>query len=375
MAMGEVFTPRRVIPVMAPGLISLVLGGLGGIGIMWSWAGTSFPIKLEVTQHFYLMIAGFFAALIGNELLNVLSMEWSGRQAGGITLALYAALLWALLAGTVAGAAWLSSAAYLAMLLVLITYSRTYLKPSKMGFRPSAYNYLIVASLAASIALYITAWIGGGDLGVAMLIFPVSMIYAVMARDIALVTGRRPARERLGVLAFLLLVASFAMWTFGIVEAAGALLAASGAASILFSGVAQYARTEKLFSYVKIWSAYLWLMAAGLILFLGAPTLWRDVATHALALGFIFNIVFGVDVILIDMIATQMQKRIVVKPRRGVPILEVVTFLLLNVGMLARAGYAYAYTPSLAVVSGPLVGIAIVAFLLYTQRRLMQLSA
>ncbi|AET32179.1 hypothetical protein [Pyrobaculum ferrireducens] len=374
----EVFTPRRVLPVMAPGLISLVLGGLGGVGIMWSWAGASFPLKLQIPQHYVLMVAGFFGALIGNELLNVLSLEWAGRQAGRPLLALYAALLWALVFTAIGGLLAAAALIYVAMLAVLALYSgEVYLKPSKVGFRPPVSNHLVVATLPVSALLFITAVFLGGSWGVAALFFPVGMIYAIMARDIALVTGVRPSRPYLGAAAYAALVVSFALWVFGHVRPAGVLLIVSGALSVMFSGVARYARRGRLFSYVKIWSAYLWLMAAGVLLVVGGPGLWWDVAVHAVALGFIFNIVFGVDVVLIDMLMTQTQQRVVVKVGRGggAPVLELATYILLNAGLAARALYALSAAGALALLSGPLVGIAVVAFLLYTQRRLMKLSA
>lgn len=134
---AEVFAPRRALPVMAPGLIPLMLGGIGGIGIMWSWAGASFPLMLQIPQHCVLMIAGFFGALIGNELLNVLPLEWAGRQAGRALLALYAALLWALVSTALGGLLAAAALVYVAMLAVLALYSgEVYLKPSKVGFRP-----------------------------------------------------------------------------------------------------------------------------------------------------------------------------------------------------------------------------------------------
>lgn len=202
------------------------------------------------------------------------------------------------------------------------------------------------------------------------------MIYAIVARDIALVTGVSPSRPYLGAAAYAALVVSFTLWVFGHMRPAGVLLIISGVLSVLFSGVAKYARRGRLFSYVKIWSAYLWLMAAGVLLAVGGQVLWWDVAAHAVALGFIFNIVFGVDVVLIDMLLMQTQQRVVVKVGKGggAPLLELTTYILLNAGLAARALYAHLAAGALALASGPLVGIAVVAFLLHPQRRLMKLS-
>ena len=371
----ETFEPKRMFLVMAPGLISLVLGGLTGIAVMWAWAGRQLPIGLSVEQHFYLIIAGFFAALIGNEVLNVLSFEWAGRPAGFALNVAYAALLWATVATVLSGNTPTAVITYAAMLIILIYYAlRTYLKPSRIGLRPSIYNYLIPASLASSIVLVAAAHVLGGHVAIAMLYFPISVIFAVMSRDLPLVTGTRPGSWALNALAFALITAACSFWTFGVAALSGILLIASWIAALLASGLVRVAKKQRLFSYLKIHMAYFWLAAGGVLLLVSPGGLWRDVAIHALSLGFIFNIVFGVDVILLDMLMSQAPRRVVVKARGGVPLVELATFILLNAGLLARAAYAGALEPLLALVSGPLTGIAIVAFLLNMQMRLRKMA-
>lgn len=257
------------------------------------------------------MIAGFFAALIGNEILSVVSYEWAGRPAG-IVLA-YSALLWTTVASVLSGNTRLAALTYALMLVALISYSiRTYLKPSRIGLGPSAYNYLLPASLASSIGLAAAALALGGDVAVAMLYFPISVIFAVMSRDLPLVTGTRPGGWALNALAFALITAASSSWTFGVAAAAGFLLIASWVAALMASGLMRVAKKQRLFSYVKIHVAYLWLAAGGVLLLASPGGLWRDVAIHALSLGFIFNIVFGVDVILLDMLMSQTPRRVVV---------------------------------------------------------------
>lgn len=56
------------------------------------------------------------------------------------------------------------------------------------------------------------------------------------------------------------------------------------------------------------------------------------------------------------------------------PVVELATFTLLNAGLLAKTAYAGTLEPRLALVSGPLTGIAIVAFLLNMQMRLRKMA-
>lgn len=388
----ETFEPKRTFLIMTPGLISLVFGGLTGTAVMWAWAGRHLPISTSVEQHFYLVIAGFFAALIGNEVLNVLSFEWAGRPAGFSLNVAYAALLWATVVAVLGGNIPVAAVTYAVMLTILIYYAlRVYFKPSRIGLKPSVYNYLIVASLVSSLAFAAVAHVFKGDVGIAMLYFPVSVIFAVMSRDMPLVTGTRPGGWALNALAFALITAAFSFWVFGAAALSGILLIASWVVALLASGLLRMVKKQRFFSYLKIHVAYFWMAAGGILLLLSSgrneavvsfppiggimqvislPGLWQDMAIHAIALGFIFNIVFGVDVVLLDMLMSQAPRKIVVKAQAGVPLMELVTFILLNAGLLTRAAYASAQEPLLALISGPLTGIAIVTFLLILQIRL-----
>jgi len=124
------------------------------------------------------------------------------------------------------------------------------------------------------------------------------------------------------------------------------------------------------YSLVQIYTAYFWLALSGIVLATtrGAE-LWYDVAVHAATLGFIFNIVFGVDVVLMDMLTGQVKKVTVSIRRRDFPVAEAVLSALLNVGFLLRALYPAWPTPPLAALTVPAVGAAILAFLLNLQRR------
>jgi len=161
------------VAVMAPGLLSLVLGGLAGISILWSWAGLPSPIPLGLDKHWLLMIFGFFLALIGSEVLHVLSLEWSGRTASLAYTATFAALLLFTVAFTLVGA---FAAAYLSSfvaLLILLTYAgKVYLAPSRIGLRPVLYNYLLVAALAVSAIVPIFGLLDLFNTAVAALISP-----------------------------------------------------------------------------------------------------------------------------------------------------------------------------------------------------------
>ena len=360
----------RFVAVMASGLLSLVLGGLTGISILWSWAGLPSPIPLGLDRHWLLMIFGFFLALIGNEVLHVLSLEWSGRAAPLAYMAPFAAMLWLTVAFTLAGAfaaAYLSS--FVALLILLAYAGKVYLAPSRIGLRPVLYNYLLAAALAVSAVVPIFGLLGLFNAAVAALVFPIGTIFAVMARDISVVTGKKPARGWGNAVAFALIAAAFFTWAAGAPRAAGVLILTASALSLASSGLLR--GVEVRYSLVQIYTAYFWLALSGIVLTAtGGAGLWYDVAVHAAALGFIFNIVFGVDVVLMDMLAGQVKRVTVSIRRRGFPVAEAVLSALLNVGLLLRALYPAWPTPPLAALTGPAVGVAIVAFLLNMQRRL-----
>lgn len=369
---GVEFHPRRGFILMSAGLISLMLGGLAGIFTMWTWAGWWRGPLLGVDRHWALMVFGFFGALIGNELLNVLSIEWKGRAAPNTVLIPAALLLWGAVLSTLAeftAQALILAGAYVALLAY---YSaKTYLTPSSTGLRPFVYNYLIIAALAAT--LFYIVFSPSLYLKAAALIFPVGTIFAVMTRDISLVTGRRPSRGYEGAAAFLLVTAGLFAWSLNAAQVGGLLIFLAAALSAATSGILRGAGRGKALSVAEILTAYMWLGLGGLLLLLtGGSGLWYDVALHAVALGFIFNIVFGVDVILLDALMSQIRKKVVVRPRRAFPVVGLASYVLLNIGLAARALYAHTGQPLLATISGPLVGLAVVAFLVNMQLKILR---
>jgi len=263
-------------------------------------------------------------------------------------------------------AAYLSS--FVALLILLAYAGKVYLAPSRIGLKPVLYNYLLVAALAVSTVVPVFGLLGLFNTAVAALIFPVGTIFAVMARDISLVTGKRPTGGWGNAVAFALIAAAFFTWAAGAPKVAGVLILTASVLSLASSGLLR--GVEMRYSLVQIYTAYFWLALSGIVLATtGGAGLWYDVAVHATTLGFIFNIVFGVDVVLMDMLIGQVKRVTVSIRRRGFPVAEAVLSALLNVGLLLRALYPPWPAPPLTALTGPAVGVAIVAFLLNMQRR------
>jgi len=370
-------------PIMAPGMISLVVSGLAGITIMWGWAGRWGTPLLGVEQHWTLMIFGFFAALIGNEVLNLLSIEWSGRFAPPWLSAASSLAIWGVLASALLGSVRLAHAFFGVFALLLTAYAwRVYLRPSRIGLRPTTYNKLLVANLALSAALAFAAASDAPiDPAIAALVFPVGTIYAVMARDISVVLGGKPVPQSLNAAAYALVVAALVLWSLEPVIAfakavAGLLMVASSIVSLGFSGVIRGARAARMPTVLQLYTAYAWSAVAGALLLIGAPGLWIDVAIHALTLGFIFDIVFGVDIILLELLLASTGSvlgtiRVRTSSRGIVELQRLVPYVLLNLGLLLRIAYAASQIDVAAVASGPLVGAGIILFMLMTLRKVI----
>ncbi len=148
----------------------------------------------------------------------------------------------------------------------------------------------------------------------------------------------------------------------------GILLAASALASMASLGLPEAIQSSSraVPGYVKsnltvhLTLAHAWLAIAGASLVawgLGVgPSLWAmDTAVHAITLGFMFNVIFGVDAVLLY-------------GHAGIPLDKVprpssIPGLLLNSALVLRAVYGFTgLAPSLAALSGPLAGLGIVFF-------------
>jgi len=374
-------------PILGSAMILLVLGGLVGVGYLSALAGHLLPGFEWTTSlfaaHWYIMIYGFTAALVGMELLTLLSLEWSGRIAPAWLRHTFLALLWAGVASYVAGYHTLGLLMGAASLGLLSWYAwKSLMAPSSIGLPPGHYNLLV--SLAPALTALVTiAYILLGDeylsLARASTIFIVLAIIAVLSRDVPLLLGVRPTKEYIRLrpvlarrakaaytLAFTgILLAST---NNSILQAAGGLaVAASAAASLASLALPQALEASskgipgeiKRNLRVQVLIAHAWLALAGVMALAGGAGIigWPawDMFTHAITLGYMFNIIMGVDAVLLYGHAGI--------PLSMVPRPSPAPSLLLNAGLAVRLAYAIAPLPGVAAgVSGLLAGAGILLF-------------
>jgi len=376
-----------VAPIMALAMANLVVAGLAGSGLLAAMGGVD-PGPLSALErvypvHWALMIYGFTLSLIAAEVLGFLSLEWSGRVA---PLPVRAAVFAALLASTLLLASGLETPGLLAAsagLVALAAYSwRTLAAPSWAGLPPTHYNYLLAVTplLFAAVTLYLALQGPLGlpalDPGLASVTLPVAAIIAVVTRDIPLLLGVNPARLALktGGRLRLRAVAAYAAAFLGITLVAlghwlagGAVLALAAAAGLGSTGLVEALsaagravhREVRLHVATHLVIAYAWLAAAGALaaargLGLEIP-LARDAYTHMITLGFLFNVIMGVDAILLF-------------GHAGIPITEApkpspIPGALLNAGLLARLAFDAGAAPGwAAALSAALVAAGIALF-------------
>jgi len=192
---------RAGLVLFVTGLLLLVWGGVPAVFNFMDSQG--FPIVLPTTffsSHWFVMIYGFFLVLIGNEILVALSNEWAGKEANSFMITVFGVLVVSAnitreLLGT-------TPLFYLVLgaVGVLLYHSRVFLSPSKIGLRPTGYNYLLFATLILSSfissfqAVYQLPWLA--------LAFPSLTIFAVMVRDVGMVIGGRVVHQREMALAY-----------------------------------------------------------------------------------------------------------------------------------------------------------------------------
>ncbi len=382
-----------VAPLMALAFLSLAVAGLAGSGLLAAMGGVD-PGPLSALRalypaHWALMIYGFTLALIAAEMLGFLSLEWSGRVA---PLSVRAAVFLGVLSATalmVLGAEVLGLLVAALTLAVLTAYSvKTLVAPSWAGLPPTHYNYLLAVTPAvfALVSLYAALQellpLPRMDPGLTGLILPVAAIIAVVTRDIPLLLGVNPARLALktGGKLRLRAVAAFTISSLGVLLVAfnhwlpgGALLllgavtglASTGLVEALSAAGRAVPREIRVHVASHLALAYAWLAAAGLTAALTGlgykPPLAVDAYTHMITLGFMFNVIMGVDAVLLF-------------GHAGIPVTEApkptpVPGVLLNLGLLARLAFDAGIAPGgLAAASAVLVGLGIAFFYLRAVR-------
>ena len=336
---------------MLSGIALLLLGGIPAVFEFMGMQG--FPVNPTAdlfVAHWFLMIYGFFGTLIGNEIFVALSVEWTGTRADD-------RLILAFLALTVSGALSfflneeLGLLLVLAAMMVLLHYSKEYLGVSKLGLRPTVYNWLLFSAVMVTVAILAVQ----ASLGYAMpylnLVFPAGTVLAVMTRDIALVTGIKPSNLRNWEN-----VVSFALLALGLGLMNSSVLLVSWALSFHASGL--YRPKGRRYPIVHLLTAWIYYLIGSVF------TSNYDVFVHAFAVGFLFNTVFGVDVVLMDMLVNAFQTRVSVKP-------SYVPFVLLNSGLIMRLLYDFGFNVPIFILSAPLQGVGILSFFALTLRQVV----
>ena len=334
--------------LMISGIALLLLGGIPAVFEFMEMQG--FPIDPTSNlfpAHWFIMIYGFFGSLIGNEILVALSAEWSGRTASNGIIGSYLALI---ILGVVSFFfnQRLGLLFILVSMAILLDYSSVYLGRSRLGLKPSVYNWLLFYSLM------VTVFVIGIQLGLGYtipylnLLFPTSMVFAVMTRDIGLVTRVKVSGWE-NVLAFILLV-------LGMGFENSVLMLLSWALSFHASGL--YRAKGRKYPLVHLLAAWFYFLVGSIFISN------YDVFIHSIAVGFLFNTVFGVDVVLMDLFINAFQKRVSVKP-------SYIPFFLLNTGLLMRLLYDFGFSLPIFILSAPLQGIGILSFFLLTLRQVV----
>ncbi|HWQ18023.1 MAG TPA: hypothetical protein VNL13_09360 [Sulfolobales archaeon] len=399
MGAGGSFYPLGVgRPIMLSGMISLVLGGLVGTLLMLKYQGIDIAFAENLPGagfHWFLMIYGFLLSLISVEIFSLLSFEWSGRVAPTHYIVSYLALFWGSIILWIYGEVIISIALVSVNMALLAAYgSSVFLRPSRLGFRPTHYNILLVLTPVITLAVLLLwilqrVFLGSPvyEIGIASLVFPLGAILAVESRDIPLLTGQvgeRRSPYRVMIMAgYFLAITGVVIYSAripynnivgGFLAILGSLLAFKdlGLLSSLRSGargglVPVYMAR---YSLVHMVTAFTWLLLGG-SLFVLTPlltevsSLTRDLAVHAITLGFIFNTIFGVDAVL-------MYSHAGISLRK-VPRPSYIPYILLNTSLILRAIYDLTGIQGITVASAPLTGLAIVVFFLMHNMRLSRL--
>ncbi|HRP73951.1 MAG TPA: hypothetical protein PK725_08080 [Rhodocyclaceae bacterium] len=279
--------PVARVPLLVLGMLSLLFGVLGGLARL----AVAVPpaASAQAGAHAALMIAAFFATVISLERAVALGRSWAylaPLAAGGGGLVL-------LLGGPLAPAQSLFVASS-AMLLVASV---------RIVQRQAALFTVMLAIAAACLMVGNLAWMASGSIHTAVPMW-LSFIVLTIAGERLELTRFLPRRSMAApafviVSASIVLGAAVSLWH----ESAGLRVFAAGlfalAAWLLVFDIARHnARQTGLTRFIAICllTGYVWL-ALGAALGLGGALTpghgLRDASVHAVALGFVFAMVFG----------------------------------------------------------------------------------
>jgi hypothetical protein len=343
--------PKIEMILMIEGIAFLLLSGIPAVLMYMNIQGFKVIQAPSIfALHWYIMIFGFFLSIIGNEILVALSMKWSGKTASKKLILTFGSLvlisvLLAILNEITRLHFFGFSYPYTTFIaiLLLIYYSRVYLRYSRFGLKPTIYNYLIVLTLIITAFIviferfYYYPWLA--------LAFPTLMIFAVMSRDIGLVFRGKIVNSKLMALAYFFILFGFFSYPYQI---ASVLFFFAWAISLYATGLINVKGI--LYPKICLNLAWIWLLLASIFSLLN-----YDAFIHSIALGFLFNTIFGVDVVLMDMLIATFGIRVKVKP-------SYIPVFLLNLGLLIRIIYDLGFSSPIFVLSAPLQGIGIISF-------------
>ncbi|ARM76895.1 nitric oxide response protein [Acidianus manzaensis] len=338
--------------LMLSGIGLMLTSGIPAVFEFMSMQGfPSNPTSSLFPSHWFIMIYGFFGALIGNEILVALSVEWSGKIANNNLIISFTALTIIASLSSFFVSILFSMFLEIISISILLLYSQTYLNYSKIGLKPSTYNWLLLFSLIITIII-LSFQIGlGYVIPYVNLFFPIGVIFAVMSRDLALVT-RAKINDSEIALAFIFL-------TLGIIS-----YSSFYGEALLFLAWLLSFHSSKLYKFKGRKYPILHLTTAW-IFFLTSIIFYAnyDIFIHSIAVGFLFNTVFGVDVVLMDMFVNAFGK-VSVKP-------SYIPYILMNSGLMMRIIYDLGVNYSFLILSAPLQGFGILSFFILTLRQVL----
>ncbi len=329
------------------GIGLLLFAGVPMVLEFMSMQGLPISISFRTQFHWFSMIYGFFLILIGNEILVALSNEWTRKVA---PTPLIASFGFATILANILNYFSIYPFQYYLVLValgILLYYSKIYFYPSVLGLPPTTYNYLLFSTLMISLfivsfqSLFNLPWIG--------LAFPTLTIFAVLSRDLGLVLGGKIIDSSTMTLAYIFLALGILFYPPLIILA---WIFSLYATKLPLSKGRRYPR-------ISLNVAWTWLLISGLLY------TNFDIFIHAIAVGFLFNTVFGVDAVLMDMIVGITGRRVKIRP-------SYVPLFLLNLGLIMRVIFDIGITSPILILSAPLQGIGILSFFGITLGRVMR---
>ena len=282
---GRVAVRALLVPAVAVALVAGIAGGLVRAGVTWPEGGSTW-LTAAVLAHAQLMVCAFLGSVIGIERAVAVKQRWAfaaplASAASGVLA----------LTGATAAAAWLGVAAaavFVAVNALVVVRQRA-----------AHTGWLLAAALAWLAGSTLHALHAAADAVVPWwLAFLVLTIVAERLEMTRLMRRRRGAAPALAALLGALLLAcvgaSVAMPWAGVLY--GASLVGLAVWLLAFDIARRTVQAPGLSRYMAVCllGGYGWLAVSGLAwaaAALGMPS--RDAALHALALGFVFGMVFA----------------------------------------------------------------------------------